>query len=104
MSINQMKTVNNIEGAGEAMVSIERANNYTSFHTNKQTSFRQSYAGTGNTSKSNIAAYNHYTNINNYSSLTNSSSKPAIVMTGKDSAGVNALKIARKDIKGISKR
>lgn len=75
LSINQMKTVNNLEDEGKAPLDKDSNNNYTSFHTSKQTSFRQSYVGGTNTSGSNIA-YNHYSNMNNYSSLTNSSAKP----------------------------
>jgi hypothetical protein len=101
MSINQMKTMHNLEGGSEAMSSMEKGNNYTSFHTNKQASFRQSYHGAGNAPN---GAYNHYSNMNNYSSLTNSSSKPGVVTTGKENVGVNGLKIAKKDIRGINKR
>lgn len=67
MSINQMKTVNNLE----ANKSV-----------NKQTSFRQSYTGV-NSSSSNIA-YNNYSTMHNYSSLTNSSNKPINVSGTKD--------------------
>lgn len=102
MSINQMKTVNNLDEEGKAPLDKDN-NNYTSFHTSKQTSFRQSYVGVTNTSGSNIA-YNHYSNMNNYSSLTNSSAKPGDASGCKDVQTVNALKIARKDIRGIEKR
>lgn len=67
MSINQMKTSNNLD-AGKSM--------------NKQTSFRQSYTGV-NSSSSNVA-YNNYSNMNNYSSLTNSSNKPGNASESKD--------------------
>lgn len=67
MSINQMKTSNNLD-AGKSI--------------NKQTSFRQSYTGV-NSSTSNIP-YNNYTNMNNYSSLTNSSNKPGKTSESKD--------------------
>lgn len=102
MSINQMKAASNLENPKNAIMNVDRSSNYTSLHSNKQSSFRQSYAATGNTSNSNIV-YNHYTNINNYSSLTNSSTKPTNVAGSKENA-TNALKIAKKDIIGISKR
>jgi len=54
MSINQMKTVNNMESGGDSIITVDRStNNYTSFNANKQTSFRQSYAAV-NASSSNI--------------------------------------------------
>lgn len=101
LSISQMKTMHNLEGGSDAMISVEKGSNYTSFHTNKQTSFRQSYHAGGNVPN---GVYNHYSNMNNYSSLTNSSSKPGIIATTKENSAMNALKIAKKDIKGISRR
>lgn len=98
MSINQLKTVSNLENPKNAIMNVDRSSNYTSLHSNKQSSFRQSYVATGNTSNSNIV-YNHYTNINNYSSLTNSSSKPINVAGGKET-GMNALNIAKKSSLG----
>lgn len=67
MSINQMKTVNNLEALKGG---------------NKQTSFRQSYTGV-NSSNGNIA-YNNYNSMHNYSSLTNSSNKPMNTSEVKD--------------------
>ena len=88
MSINQMKTVSNLENPKSTIMNIDRSSNYTSLHSNKQSSFRQSYVATGNTS-----------NFNNYSSLTNSSSKHVNIAGGKEN-GTHCLKIAKKTSMG----
>lgn len=95
LSINQMKTLGNPEELKDPGVSTEKSNNYTSFHTSKPTSYRQSYVGVSNTSGSGVT-YNHYTNMNNYSSLTNSSSKPVGGVVGKEGQPLNALKLQTK--------
>lgn len=79
LSINQMKTVNNTENHSEAVISVDRSNNYSSFHTNKGTSFKKNYMG-------------------------NSSIIKKQQGRGKENISINALKIARKDIRGITKR
>jgi hypothetical protein len=108
MSINQMKTVHNLDSTSDAMTTVEKTN-YASFHGNKQTSFRQSYTGVGSTSNT----FHHYNppqvrnanmqgprgealqegvathNIQNYSSMTNSSNKTS---SRKDFQSLNALK------------
>lgn len=77
MSVNHLKTLGQQDENKDPGVSIENKN-YTSFHTNKPTSYRQSYVGVNNTSTA--VPYNHYSNMNNYSSLTNSNSKPSGVI------------------------
>jgi hypothetical protein len=78
ISVNQMKGVSNSDKE-EAPPLGERSNNYSSFHTNKGTSFRQSYTGSSSMSRQQKGS-------------------------GKENVSLNALKIARKDIRGIASR
>lgn len=78
ISVNQMKGVSNSD-RDEPPVLADRSNNYSSFHTHKGTSFRQSYTGSSSMSRKQK-------------------------WSGKENVSLNALKIARKDIRGIASR
>lgn len=78
ISVNQMKGVSNSD-RDEPPVLADRSNNYSSFHTHKGTSFRQSYTGSSSMSRKQKCS-------------------------GKENVSLNALKIARKDIRGIASR
>jgi len=70
LTINQVKAVNNIE-EGKSIITIEKSsNNFTSYHTSKQPSLRANAV-----TREFYVGVNSSNNMNNYSSITNSSAK-----------------------------
>lgn len=99
-----VRGINNLLPTGKSKINNDMpSSNYASFNTNKQASFKQIYIAANNSSGSKIA-YNNYSNINNYSSLTNSLTKHINVDSNKMEVQAHPLRIAKKDIKGVEHR
>lgn len=94
-----IRTKNFIPSAKSIITHEMPSSSFASFNINKQSSFKETYISTSNTSGHNIA-HNNPNNLN-YSSLTSSLTKHTNNESAPKDTLPRALQIARKDIKAI---